>query len=58
MPTITAYDKDGLRMSFSLEKVPDSNTLTIHVVATNQMLSPMTDFLFQAAVPKVSLRKN
>ncbi|EFA09960.1 AP-1 complex subunit gamma-1 isoform X2 [Tribolium castaneum] len=52
VPTITAYDKDGLKMCFSLEKVPDSNTLTINMVATNLTLSAMTDFLFQAAVPK------
>jgi AP-1 complex subunit gamma-1 len=52
VPIITAYDKDGLNMCFSLDKVPDSNTLTINAVATNQTLSTMTDFLFQAAVPK------
>lgn len=53
MPTVTAFDKDGLKIIFSLEKVPDSNTLTVNVTATNNTLSNMSDFLFQAAVPKV-----
>lgn len=54
MPVITAFDQGGLKVVFSLEKVPDSNTLTVNVSATNNTLSNMSDFLFQAAVPKVS----
>lgn len=53
MPTITAYNKEGLKIIFSLDRVPDSNQLTINMTATNQTLSHMTDFLFQAAVPRV-----
>ncbi|KAK9877381.1 hypothetical protein WA026_017778 [Henosepilachna vigintioctopunctata] len=52
VPTILAYDKDGLEILFTLEKIPDSNMLSINVTATNNTLSMMTDFLFEAAVPK------
>ncbi|XP_023310674.1 AP-1 complex subunit gamma-1 [Anoplophora glabripennis] len=52
VPTITAYNKEGLKIIFSLDRVPDSNQLTINMTATNQTLSNMTDFLFQAAVPR------
>lgn len=53
MPVITAFDQNGLKVVFSLEKVPDSNTLNVNVAAVNNTLSNMSDFLFQAAVPKV-----
>ncbi|KAL3269761.1 hypothetical protein HHI36_008821 [Cryptolaemus montrouzieri] len=52
VPTMLAYDKDGLKIVFSLEKIPDSNMLTVNVTASNNTLSTMTDFLFEAAVPK------
>lgn len=56
MPTLTAFEKNGLKIIFALEKLPDtSNTLSINVTATNTTLSNMTDFLFQAAIPKVTL---
>lgn len=55
MPTLTAFEKNGLKLVFSLERLPESNnTVSIHLTATNSTLSNMTDFLFQAAVPKVS----
>lgn len=53
MPTITAFDQAGLKVVFVLEKIPDSNTLTLNVTAVNNTLSNMSEFLFQAAVPKV-----
>ncbi|KAJ8913851.1 hypothetical protein NQ315_003760 [Exocentrus adspersus] len=52
VPSITAYNKEGLKIVFSLDRIPDSNQLTINVAAINQTLSHMTDFLFQAAVPR------
>lgn len=52
VPTLTAFDKNGLKIIFSLEKMPENNVLSINVTATNSTLSNMTDFLFQAAVPK------
>lgn len=53
---LTAFEKNGLKIVFGLEKLPDtSNTLSINVTATNNTLSNMTDFLFQAAIPKVTI---
>lgn len=57
MPTLTPYNKDGLKIVFSLNKVPDSNCLMINVMATNHTLSNMTDFLFQVAVPRVRTQR-
>ena len=55
VPTITAFEKNGLKITFALERVPDAtNTLAINVTAVNNTLSNMTDYLFQAAVPKVN----
>lgn len=55
VPTLHPYNKDGLEIVFSLHKVPDSNSLTINVTAKNNTLSNMTEFLFQVAVPRVSI---
>ncbi|CAH1959514.1 unnamed protein product [Acanthoscelides obtectus] len=56
LPQMTAYEKDGLRVIFGLEKPTagsaNPDTLTIHVTANNNTLSNMTDFLFQVAVPR------
>lgn len=53
---LTAFEKNGLKIVFGLEKLPDTgNTLSINVTATNNTLSNMTDFLFQAAIPKVTI---
>jgi len=53
MPEITAFDKNGLRLVFGLERLLDTPATTVvHVTATNHTQTPFTDFLFQAAVPK------
>lgn len=52
LPSITAFEKGGLTMTLSLEKVPDSDTLSICMTASNGSGEPMSEFLFQAAVPK------
>ncbi|KAF5307950.1 hypothetical protein FQR65_LT06517 [Abscondita terminalis] len=52
VPTLTAFDKNGLKIVFSIEKMSESNMVSIHLTATNSTISNMTDFLFQAAVPK------
>jgi len=54
IPQITAFAKNGLLIKFDFEKVPDnpSNIVAISMTATNSQPSPMTDFVFQAAVPK------
>ena len=54
-PPITAFENNGLKINFAFEKVPGnpSNVVSIMVTATNSLAIPMTDFVFQAAVPKV-----
>lgn len=52
---MVAYDKNGLKITFTLETFPSiPNTTAINVEARNNTALPMTEFLFQAAVPKVS----
>lgn len=49
----TVYEKDGLRIDFALQKVPDSpNTTIVNVAAYNTTSTPFTEFVFQAAVPR------
>jgi len=51
--TIQVYDKNGLSISFMLEKVAGAPTKTkITSTFTNSSPVPMTDLLFQCAVPK------
>lgn len=51
---VVAYEKNGLQIVFSLETLQDAPTTTVvHVTANNQSQNPFTEFLFQAAVPKV-----
>lgn len=53
LPSMTAYEKNGLKITFALERLPDNpSTTVITMMATNETLNPMSDFLFQAAVPK------
>ncbi|XP_020609742.1 AP-1 complex subunit gamma-1-like [Orbicella faveolata] len=53
-PSITAFENNGLKINFGFEKVPGnpSNVVSIMMTATNSLAQPMTDFVFQAAVPK------
>lgn len=56
---LVAYEKSGLRINFSVERLVDTpNMIVINVVANNDTSSPFTEFLFQAAVPKVSVSIN
>lgn len=51
----TVYDKGGLRIDFSVQKGPESPTTNIvNVSAFNTTTTPFTEFIFQAAVPKVN----
>lgn len=53
LPSMTAYEKNGLKILFQLERLPDNpNTTVITMSATNDTLNPMSEFLFQVAVPK------
>lgn len=58
IPPMTVFEKDGLKLDFAFEKEPSSpQTAVIHLTAINLSSCPMTDFLFQAAVPKVSVEQ-
>ena len=49
---MTAFEKKGLRILFTFEK--QDSTLFIHLQASNSTSSPITNFTFKAAVPKVT----
>lgn len=51
-PPLTAFEKDGVKIVFSFDGIKENNSVTINVTATNESLTTLTDFLFQAAVPK------
>lgn len=50
MPTVTALEKNGLRIVFGVQRGGDTVTLTMR--ANSSGTSTLTDFLFQAAVPR------
>ncbi|XP_074599124.1 adaptor protein complex 1, gamma subunit [Brevipalpus obovatus] len=53
IPSIVAFDKNGLKILYDFQKDPsDPKNLTIHMKASNSNVHPITEFLFQAAVPK------
>lgn len=50
-----AYNKNGLKIEFTFERAnPNPNVAIITIHASNTTEADMTDFVFQAAVPKVS----
>ncbi|XP_065844419.1 AP-1 complex subunit gamma-1-like [Oscarella lobularis] len=53
-PPVTAFEKNGLKIVFSFEKVANnpSNIINVNTEATNALPITMTDFVFQVAVPK------
>lgn len=52
---MTAYNKNGLKIDFTFERAnPNPNIAVITIHASNTTEADMTDFVFQAAVPKVS----
>ena len=55
IPDITAFEKNGLQIVFSFTH-PNPSDLTavaITLKASNSNFAPISDFVFQAAVPKV-----
>ncbi|XP_046841939.1 LOW QUALITY PROTEIN: AP-1 complex subunit gamma-1-like, partial [Xenia sp. Carnegie-2017] len=54
IPSLIAYDKNGIKIDFSFQKVENNpaNIVDISLNVTNAMAVPVTDFVFQAAVPK------
>uniref|UniRef100_A0A671LYY4 AP-1 complex subunit gamma-1-like n=1 Tax=Sinocyclocheilus anshuiensis TaxID=1608454 RepID=A0A671LYY4_9TELE len=54
IPPMTAYNKNGLKIEFTFERAnPNPNIAVITIHATNSTEADMTEFVFQAAVPKV-----
>ncbi|VDH91650.1 AP-1 complex subunit gamma-1 [Mytilus galloprovincialis] len=52
-PPMTAFNKNGLLVEFLIEKdISDPDVTSINIKATNSTQSPMSEFVFQAAVPK------
>lgn len=53
-PSMVVLDKSGLKITFKLERPPDiPDLLVINMLAQNSGSTTLTDFLFQAAVPRV-----
>uniref|UniRef100_UPI00398EA4C9 AP-1 complex subunit gamma-1 isoform X3 n=1 Tax=Pristiophorus japonicus TaxID=55135 RepID=UPI00398EA4C9 len=53
IPPITAYNKGGLKIEFNFERSNTNPNVTVVTInATNSTEGDMTDFIFQAAVPK------
>uniref|UniRef100_A0A7N8XG12 AP-1 complex subunit gamma n=1 Tax=Mastacembelus armatus TaxID=205130 RepID=A0A7N8XG12_9TELE len=53
IPPMTAYNKNGLKIDFTFERAnPNPNIAVITIHASNSTEADMTDFVFQAAVPK------
>uniref|UniRef100_A0A8C9FMR5 Adaptor related protein complex 1 subunit gamma 1 n=1 Tax=Pavo cristatus TaxID=9049 RepID=A0A8C9FMR5_PAVCR len=53
IPSITAYSKNGLKIDFSFERSNTNPSVTVITIqASNSTELDMTDFVFQAAVPK------
>uniref|UniRef100_A0A8B9GBW4 AP-1 complex subunit gamma n=1 Tax=Amazona collaria TaxID=241587 RepID=A0A8B9GBW4_9PSIT len=53
IPSITAYNKNGLKIDFTFERSNTNPSVTlITIQASNSTELDMTDFVFQAAVPK------
>ncbi|KAM3828748.1 AP-1 complex subunit gamma-1 isoform 2-T4 [Vipera latastei] len=53
IPPITAYNKNGLKIDFAFERSNTNPSVTVITIqASNSTDLDMTDFVFQAAVPK------
>lgn len=54
VPSMIILDKSGLKITFKLERPSDiPDLLVINMLAQNFGSTILTDFLFQAAVPRV-----
>lgn len=49
---IVAYEKNGLRIMFTLEHGDSPTSISITMAAYNETSMPISEFLFQVAVPK------
>ena len=59
IPSITAFEKNeiGLRIMFSFTDTNDPTLTSMNVTTSNSGARPIEDYVFQAAVPKVSIRR-
>lgn len=58
IPDITAFEKNGLKIVFSFSRpnaAANPAIVSITLKASNFNQAPISDFVFQAAVPKVRL---
>lgn len=52
---LTAFDKNGLKVELTCERDNgQANVTIINVKSTNSTATTMSDYIFQAAVPKVT----
>ncbi|XP_066584813.1 AP-1 complex subunit gamma-1 isoform X3 [Prorops nasuta] len=52
-PSMVVLDKNGLKITFRLERMQETpDVLVINMLAQNSGITSLTDFLFQAAVPR------
>lgn len=56
IPPLTIFNKNGLQIIFNFEK--QEKILFIHLRATNSTSTPITNFVFKAAVPKVGVKRD
>ncbi|GBP26194.1 hypothetical protein EVAR_74956_1 [Eumeta japonica] len=52
LATVVALDRGGVRVTLGAERTPDPATVQLTMQASNHTTSQLTEFLFQAAVPK------
>lgn len=52
IPSMIAFDKNGLKINLTFER--QDTTLLIYLQAMNSTSSPILNFVFKAAVPKVN----
>lgn len=56
-PSMIVLDKSGLKITFKMERPPDiTDLLIINMTAHNSTNSALSEFLFQAAVPRVKIK--
>ena len=57
IPDITTFEKNGLKIVFSFHgpNPADPSAVSITLKPSNSNLTPLSQFLFQATVPKVDM---
>lgn len=55
IPSLVAFEKNGLKVEFTFDRQEGQPVTNITLTATNSNPTPLNDFVFQAAVPKVCI---